>query len=210
MTRPLRLPLFIVCLLSTAGFFQHELLAQTPVKKKQTPEKFKVKFETTKGDFVVEVTRKWSPLGADHFCKAVRAGFYNDCAFFRVIPGFVAQFGINGDPKVQKKWRDTTIKDDPVVESNKRGTISFAKTGRPNSRTTQLFINYTDNSQLNEYGFSPFGKVVEGMQVVDSIYSGYREQPDQQRIQSAGNAYLKKEFPKLDYIKKATVLKPDR
>jgi len=156
---------------------------------------------------VIEVTRKWSPVGADHFHEMVKSGFYNDCGFFRVLPGFMVQFGINGDPKVQAKRGKPTIKDDPVVESNKRGYVTYAKTGLPNSRSTQLFINFKDNKFLDNQGFSPFGKVVEGMKIVDSINSEYREGPNQGLIQRSGNEYLKEQFPKLDYIKKATIVK---
>lgn len=180
------------------------------------PEKFKVKFETTKGDFVIEVTRKWAPIGADHFHKAITAGFYNECRFFRVIPGFMAQFGINGDPKVQAKWKADNIKDEAVGASNTRGMITYAKSGAPDSRTTQLFISYRDNSRLDRLGFSPFGKVITGMKVVDSLYGGYGEGapngngPSQGLLQQRGNTYLKESFPKLDYIKKATIVKAEK
>lgn len=179
----------------------------------KAPDKFQVKFETTKGDFTVEVERKWSPIGADRFHEAVKAGFYDGCAFFRVIDGFVAQFGINGNPEVQKKWRESPIKDDPVVKSNKAGTVVFATAGK-NTRTTQLFINLADNARLDDYGFSPFGQVSgDGMKVVGKLYDGYGEGapqgkgPDQSKIQDDGNKYLKESYPKLDYIKKATIVK---
>jgi len=177
--------------------------APTPPKG---PGKYRVKFETTKGDFVVEVTRASAPIGADRFHEAVTGGFYNGCGFFRVLPGFMAQFGINGDPAVQRKWRMSYIKDDPVKESNVRGTITFATAG-PNTRTAQLFINYGNNSRLDRMGFAPFGKIVTGMEVVDKINSKYRQKPNQALIQSQGNKYLEREFPGLDYIKKVTVLK---
>lgn len=173
----------------------------------KAPDKFRVKFETTKGDVVIEVTRDWAPIGADRFYEAVNAGFYDECRFFRVLPGFMVQFGINGDPKVQSKWRDAMIKDEPVTQSNLRGYVTYAKSGRPNSRTTQLFINYADNKFLDSQGFAPFGKVIEGMDVVESINSKHRERPEQGQVQEAGNAYLKANFPDLDFIKKATVLK---
>jgi peptidyl-prolyl cis-trans isomerase A (cyclophilin A) len=169
------------------------------------PETFQVKFETTKGDFIVEVHRAWSPNGADRFHALVKNGFYDDCAFFRVLPGFMAQGGINGDPEVMAKWRDANIPDDRVVKSNERGYVTFAKSGAPNSRSTQFFINYADNSRLDDMGFSPFGQVIKGMKVVDSINAEYREEPDQQQIQYNGNAYLRKSFPQLDYIKTARV-----
>ena len=140
-----------------------------PASSGDEPETFQAKFETSKGDFIVEVTRRWSPNGADHFHELVTSGFYDGCRFFRVVPGFMVQWGINGDPQLQSQWQDNTIDDDPVVQSNKRGFITFAKTGRPNSRSTQLFINFGDNSSLDRDGFSPFGRVIEGMDVVNSL-----------------------------------------
>ncbi len=178
----------------------------------KAPEQFKVKFETTKGDIVVEVNRAWAPRGADRFYNLVKIGYYNDVAFFRVIDGFMAQFGIHGDPKVNEKWESARIKDDPVKESNVPGAISFATAG-PNTRTTQLFINYGENSQLNHSGFAPFAKVIEGMKVVAALYKGYGEGapqgrgPSQQLTQAQGNSYLRAQFPKLDYIKRASVVK---
>ena len=173
----------------------------------------KVKFETSKGDFVVAVYRAWSPNGADRFLELVKAGFYDECRFFRVVPDFMVQWGINGDPKVMAKWRDANIPDDKPDEnrqSNQRGFVTFANAG-PNSRSTQLFINFKDNSNLDppERGFSPFGRVIEGMDVVDSINAEHGELPNQVRIQDEGNDYLNKEFPDLDLIKKATILDPD-
>jgi len=174
-------------------------------------EEFKVEFNTSQGVFVVEVKRESSPNGADRFYELVKGGLYNDCRFFRVISGFMAQFGINGDPEVSAKWRDSPISDDPVVESNVRGAISFAMAG-PNTRTSQLFINFNDNTNLDGMGFSPFGHVVEGMDVVDKLYSGYGEGapsgngPDQGRVQYEGNEYLKSDFPDLDYIIEAKVV----
>jgi peptidyl-prolyl cis-trans isomerase A (cyclophilin A) len=175
------------------------------------PETFKAQFDTTKGKFTVEVTRSLSPNGADRFYNLVRSGFFTDVEFFRVIPGFMCQFGIHGDPAISAKWRDANIADDPVKGSNTRGTITFATAG-PGTRTTQLFINFADNTGLDGQGFSPFGKVVEGMDVVDKINGEYGEGapggngPDQGRIQMEGNAYLKKDFPNLDYIKSATII----
>jgi len=179
--------------------------------KEKSPESFKVKFETTKGNFTVEVTRSLSPNGADRFYNLVRSGYFKDVAFFRVIPGFMCQFGIHGDPKISAAWRKAQIPDDPVKGSNTRGAITFA-TGGPNTRTTQLFISFGDNSRLDNSGFSPFGKVTEGMDVVDKINGEYGEGapsgrgPNQGRIQTEGNAYLKKDFPNLDYIKSTTVV----
>lgn len=172
---------------------------------------YRVKFTTTEGDFVIEVHPDWAPRGAARFRELVESGFYDDCAFFRVLDGFMAQCGINGDPQVHAKWKDKTIPDDPVQESNKRGYVSFAMAG-PDTRTTQFFINYGDNSRLDDMGFAPFGKVVEGMDAVDSLYSGYGEGapqgngPSQGRIQQQGNEYLKENFPKLDYIKTARLV----
>lgn len=171
----------------------------------RTPEKFRVLFDTTKGKFTVEVTRQWAPLGADRFYQAVQQEFFIDCAFFRVVPNFIVQFGINGNPKVQKKWREAKFKDDPVTQSNKPGTITFATAGR-DTRTTQMFINFGDNTFLDRMGFAPFGRVVEGMDVVRGINSEYGEQPNQGSIQTQGNAYLRRAFPRLDYIKTATVI----
>ena len=173
----------------------------------KAPDKFKARFDTTKGAFTVEVTRSLAPNGADRFYNLVRSGYFKDIAFFRVIPGFMCQFGIHGDPAISAKWREASIPDDPVKGSNTRGMITFAKAG-PNSRTTQLFINFADNSaSLDGQGFPPFGKVVEGMDVVDKINGEYGEnrREVQGRIQTEGNAYLKKEFPNLDYIKSATI-----
>ena len=174
-------------------------------KKDQAPDTFKAKFETTKGDFVVEVHREWAPRGADRFHELVKAGFFDGGGFFRVIKGFMVQFGLNPDPKLNAKWSAMTIPDDPVTKANTRGRITFATAG-PATRTTQLFINYGNNSRLDDQGFAPFGQVVEGMDVVDNIYGGYREDPDQGMIERRGNAYLKEHYPKLDYIKKVTLL----
>jgi peptidyl-prolyl cis-trans isomerase A (cyclophilin A) len=180
----------------------------------KAPETFKAQFDTTKGTFTIEVTRSLSPNGADRFYNLVRSGFFSDIAFFRVIPGFMCQFGIHGDPAVAAKWREANIGDDPVKGSNTRGAVTFATAG-PNTRTTQLFINFGDNVGLDGQGFSPFGKVTEGMDVVDKINSEYGEGapngrgPDQGRIQNEGNVYLKKDFPNLDYIKSATVVSAD-
>ncbi len=172
----------------------------------QAPDVFRAKFDTTKGAFEIEVTRAWAPLGADRFFNLVNSGFYDNCRFFRVVPNFMVQFGINGDPKVNTIWRQAQIKDDPVKQSNKRGYVSFAMAG-PNTRTTQLFINFNDrNAGLDRQGFSPFGKVIGGMDVVDSINAEYGESPNQGSIQMQGNAYLERSFPKLDYVKSAVVV----
>jgi peptidyl-prolyl cis-trans isomerase A (cyclophilin A) len=179
--------------------------------KEQAPPVYKVEFDTSKGSFVVEVHRDWAPNGADRFYNLVKNGFYDNTRFFRVLEGFMAQFGVNGDPKVSTVWREARIKDDPVKVSNKRTFVTFATAG-PNTRTTQVFISYGDNSNLDSQGFAPFGQVVSGMKVVDSLYNGYGEGtprgrgPDQTRVQSEGNAYLGSAFPNLDYIKKATIV----
>jgi peptidyl-prolyl cis-trans isomerase A (cyclophilin A) len=175
------------------------------------PEVFQARFETSRGDFIVEVTRKWAPLGADRFYNLVKNGVFDGARFFRVLPGFVVQFGIPGDPAVARLWRSAQIADDPVVESNRRGRITFATSG-PNSRTTQVFINLADNASLDGMGFAPFGRVAEGLEIVGQLHSGYGEGaprgrgPEQGRIQAEGNAYLERQFPKLDHIKRAAIL----
>ncbi len=176
-----------------------------PVTEK-APDVFAVKFDTSKGPFIVEVHREWAPNGADRFYELTKAGFFEDVRFFRVIKGFIAQFGINGEPRVARKWRNMNIVDDPAKESNLRGTLTFATAG-PNTRTTQLFINLADNPRLNQSGFAPFGKVVDGMQIVDQLYAGYGEDPSQPMIESQGNQYLTEHYPKLDFVKSAQVLK---
>jgi len=178
--------------------------------KEKAPAKFKAQFETTQGTFVVDVTRAWSPNGADRFYNLVKNGFFDHVKFFRVVPGFVVQFGIHGDPAIATKWLEANIQDDSkVIQGNKRGFLTFAKSGAPNSRSTQLFINLKDNDRLDEMGFSAFGKVSKGMEVVDKLYSGYGESITQLQgeIAQGGNKYLEKNFPKLDSIKKATLLK---
>jgi cyclophilin family peptidyl-prolyl cis-trans isomerase len=176
----------------------------------RAPDVFRARFDTSKGPFVVEVHRDWAPIGADRFYNLVRNSYYDDTRFFRVIDGFMAQVGINGTPAVQALWRSATIKDDPVKQSNKRGFVSLANAG-PDSRSTQFFISFVDNSKYDRLGFAPFGQVVSGMENVDRLYSGYGDGapngtgPVQQKIQTEGNAYLVKEFPKLDYVKTATI-----
>ena len=174
--------------------------------KEQAPASYKVRFDTSAGAFVVQVRRDWAPIGADRFYNLVRSGYYDDVRFFRVIPDFMVQFGIHGTPAVTAIWRNTQINDDPVKQSNKRGYITFATAG-PNTRTTQVFINFKDNAFLDKQGFAPFGEVVEGMSVVDKINSQYEGKAQEQfaRILSEGNAFLNKEFPKLDFIRKATI-----
>jgi len=175
------------------------------------PEVFKVKFETTKGDFVVEVYKEWAPIGAQRFHELASSGFFDGAKFFRMLPGFIVQFGLPADPANPNPAVNTRLQDDPVTQTNARGTVTFATAG-PNTRTTQLFVNLGDNAFLDGQGFSPIGKVVEGLNVVESFYAGYGEGaprgngPDQGRIRTQGNKYLDADFPKLDGIKKATVL----
>jgi peptidyl-prolyl cis-trans isomerase A (cyclophilin A) len=171
----------------------------------KAPDTFRAKLTTSKGDIVIQVTRAWAPLGADRFYNLVRAGFFKDAAFFRVLSGFMAQFGISARPEVSEAWTPAKIDDDPVMQSNTRGRITFATAG-PNTRTTQLFINFGDNSRLDGLGFAPCGEVVEGMDVVDQIYAGYGEQPDQTSIRTQGKAYLDANFPMLDRILSAAIL----
>lgn len=184
---------------------------RSPEMNQKAPDVYKVNLETTKGDIVIQVKRTWAPLGADRFYNLVRNGYYDECRFFRVLPTFMAQIGIHGDPRVSSVWRAARIKDDIVKKSNTRGRLSYATAG-PDSRTTQFFINYKDNSgSLDRQGFSPFGEVIEGMDVVDDLHSGYGEcapngnGPSQQLAQTQGNAYLMAKFPNLDYVVKATI-----
>ena len=178
----------------------------------KAPDTFKAKFDTSKGAFIVEVHRDWAPLGSDRFYNLVKNGYYDDCRFFRVIDGFMAQIGMNGNPAIQSAWTSARLQDDPVKQSNKKGYVTFAHAG-PNSRTTQFFINYGDNSSLDRQGFPPIGQVTSGMDVVEKLYSGYGDGPprgrgpSQGQITAEGNAYLMKDFPKLDYVKKATIEK---
>jgi peptidyl-prolyl cis-trans isomerase A (cyclophilin A) len=174
------------------------------------PATFKARFETSKGAFVIEVHRDWAPNGADRFYNLVKSGYFDGVRFFRVVSGFMVQFGIHGDPRVSERWRGARIKDDPVRQSNRRGYVTYATSG-PDSRTTAVFINFADNSGLDREGFAPFGRVIAGMDVVDSFYAEYGDAPprgrgpDQRRVHFEGNVYLEKEFPRLDYIRKATL-----
>jgi peptidyl-prolyl cis-trans isomerase A (cyclophilin A) len=171
------------------------------------PEVYRARFDTSKGPFVIEAHREWAPIGADRFYNLVKNGFYDGTRFFRVRPGFMAQFGLNGDPNVQVAWQRASLRDEPPTKSNTRGYVSFAKESLPNTRFTQIFINYTDNSYLDEQGFAPFGQVVTGMEVADKLFSPAREnEPDQRRILREGNGYLQKEFPQLDFVKKAMLI----
>jgi peptidyl-prolyl cis-trans isomerase A (cyclophilin A) len=174
--------------------------------KARAPETFKAKFTTTQGDLVIQVTRAWAPIGADRFYNLVRGKFFDGAAFFRVGHDFMAQFGISPDPKVTAAWSSQVLTDDPVKQSNKRGFVSFAATGAPNSRGTQMFINYADNSRLDASGFAPFGEVIEGMEVADKFYDGYGLNPDQGAISQLGKPWIDKNMPKVDYIKTAVIV----
>lgn len=209
MTRIARMPwMAAAILLAGCGSREPAKKAAAPVA---VPEFYKVRFDTTEGPFIVEVHKPWAPEGAERFYRLVERGFYDGVRFFRVVRGFVAQFGINGDPKLAAVWRDLTMKDDPVIESNRRGYVTFATSG-PNTRTTQVFINLGDNSRLDKLGFAPFGRVVEGMDVVDRFYAAYGEGPprgngpDQEQIERGGNEYLEQRFPRLDYIRTARIV----
>jgi peptidyl-prolyl cis-trans isomerase A (cyclophilin A) len=205
--------------LAAAVMLPTTVLAQKPSLKnpaslnEKAPATYKVRFDTSAGVFVVQVNRDWAPLGADRFYNLVKNGFYDDARFFRAISGFMVQFGIHADPAVSAAWRNARIGVDPVKESNKPMYITYAMGGTPDTRTTQVFINFGNNAQLDKMGFAPFGQVIQGQDVVNKIFTGYGEGaprgkgPEQGRIQAEGNAYLNKEFPKLDYIKKATIEK---
>ena len=184
--------------------FLEFLLFQAACSGPSMPTEYKVKFDTSKGPFTVEVHRDWAPLGSDRFYELVTTGFYDDARFFRIVPKFVVQFGISKDPKVSAHWREMNIPDDAVHEKNLRGYLTYAMGGR-DSRTTQVFINLVDNVSLDAQGFSPFGRVIDGMNVVDSLYSGYGEAPQQDLIQTQGNEYLKSQFPLMDYIRTAKI-----
>lgn len=205
--------LSILILFGQIVAFGIDLAGQDKKGSKKAPAIFQAKFETTAGDFVIEVHREWAPVGADRFYTLVSSGFYDDCKFFRVMRGFMAQTGINGDPQVNSKWMKSNMKDDPVMKSNRRGFVTFAKAPIPNSRTTQFFINFSNNSgpppNLDSTGFAPFGQVVEGMDSVDSIYDGYGDKIDQQMVIQRGNKFLNAEFPKLTTIKRATIVEKE-
>ena len=210
----------VVVLLLTAsvalGQANKAALMKPASLKERAPDVFKAKFDTSAGVFVIEVHAAWAPNGADRFYNLVKNGYYDNLRFFRVIPNFMVQFGISGDPALNSVWQPARIPRDPVKQKNTRGFITYAMQGGPqgpDTRTTQVFINFGDNSQLDGQGFAPFGRVSKGMEIVDKIYSGYGEGapsgkgPEQGRVQAEGNAYLTKDFPKLDYIKKATIEK---
>ena len=177
--------------------------------KEKAPETFQAKFETTRGDFTMDVTRAWAPIGVDRFYNLVKHHFYDNMVVFRAVPGFVVQFGISSYPPVSAAWENANIKDDPVVQSNQRGYVTYAKTSQPNSRSTQIFISFKDNSFLDSQGFAPFGVVnAEGMKVVEMLYDQYGDQPtgEQDQISKLGKAYLDSKYPKLDVIKHATIV----
>ncbi len=207
---PCRAGLLVIAGLLLGGCAPKEEVAP-PLVPEKPPEVYRVRFETSKGEFIIEVRREWAPRGADHFFELVQNRFYDGARFFRVIRNYIVQFGINGDPKVQSLWGTMRIRDDPVVESNKKGYVSFAKLG-PNSRTTQVFVNLRDNPNLDAEGFAPFGRVIEGMETLERLWSAYGEVkprgqgPDPTRIEREGNAYLEQEFPRLDRIVRATIL----
>ena len=179
-----------------------------PAPVAAAPAQFKVRFETSRGPIVVLAHRDWSPNGVDRLYQLVEQGYYDDARFFRVVPEFIVQFGMHADPATNTRWTAQKVMDDPVKESNRRGMVTFAMIqGTPNSRTTQLFINLRDNAMLDQMGFPPIGEVVEGMSVVDALHSGYGETPQQGLIAAEGNAYLKRQFPKLDFVRTAKVVK---
>lgn len=192
--------------LPAPGAAQSEAL-QTPSQLTETaPDVFRARFETSKGPVVIEVQRAWAPLAADRFYNLVKNGFYDGTRFFRVRPGFMAQFGLHGDPAIQRAWQTAPLRDDPVTQKNVRGFVSFTTENRPQSRFTQIFINAADNSYLDADGFAPFGQVVSGMELVDRLFGYPRgQEPDQRRILREGNEYLK-EFPALDVVTRATIV----
>jgi len=218
-TRTIVTALICLVLFSTGSAIAEEPAAAKPnpalldpsLATEKAPDLFRVKMETTAGEFIIEVHREWAPLGAGRFYNLVKIGYFSDVAFFRVLAGFMAQAGFHGNPAVSKVWLNSRIKDDPVKQSNTAGMVTFAM-GGPDTRSAQIFVNYGDNSYLDASGFSPFGKVVEGFESVKELYSGYGEGhpngkgPGQGKIYRQGNSYLKVEFPELDYITKATVI----
>ena len=171
------------------------------------PPTYTVNLNTSKGLIVIQVHRDWAPIAADRFYNLVKNGFYDEARFFRVVPNFMVQFGMNANPAVTRAWSGTPMKDEPTKQGNKKGYVTFARTGAPNSRGTQLFINYKDNNFLDAQGFAAFGEVTKGMDIAEGINAQYGEKPNQGEITASGNAYLTKEFPKLDYIKTATIAK---
>jgi len=198
----------VVGMLAAAAAVAGQASLKTPASlTEQAPASYKAAFDTSAGKFVITVHRAWAPLGADRFYNLVKNGFFDDTRFFRVVPNFMVQFGINGDPAVAKVWQNANMKDDPSTgHSNKKGLVTFATRGK-DTRTTQVFVNFKDNGFLDAQGFTPFGEVTSGMDAVEKITDQYGEKPNQGQIQSQGNTYLKASFPKLDYVKKATIEK---
>jgi peptidyl-prolyl cis-trans isomerase A (cyclophilin A) len=195
----------LVVLAVTFGIAQTEKLKDPAQLTEQAPATYRARFETSKGAFVIQVTREWAPLAADRFYNLVKSGFYDGTRFFRVRPGFMAQFGLHGDPEVSSAWRTANLRDEKPAQSNTRGRVSFTQESGPNTRFTMVFISYADNSYLDASGFAPFGEVVSGMPVLEKLNGEYGNTPDQRRIVREGNAYLSAEFPRLDSIKKATI-----
>jgi len=197
----------IIAVSATAAVDQAKLRTPSQLNE-QAPVAFNTRFDTSKGPFVIETHRDWSPRGADRFYNLVKNGFYDDCRFFRVIAGFLVEFGVHGNPDIQNAWTGAFFPDDPVRQSNKRGFVAFAKSTASHSRSTRIFINLQDNLSMDE-GFSPFGRVTEGMDVVDMLHSGYAGEPQKQftRMLAEGNAFLERTFPKLDYIRTATIVR---
>jgi len=191
-------------LLILAALLGDDSLHKPELATLQAPPQFKVQFTTTRGVVVLQIDRSWAPHGADRFFNLVKAGYFQEVPFYRVVPGFVVQFGFTPDPAVNKVWNEAKFGDDAPNQSNVRGTISFATSG-PDTRTCQFFINTVDNGRLDAMGFTPFGQVVQGMEIVDLIFSGYGQSPDQTRIRLEGGAYLKSQFPEMDYILSARV-----
>jgi peptidyl-prolyl cis-trans isomerase A (cyclophilin A) len=208
MTRAAAAIAALACTVPVIGYGQHPASSRSP--KVQTsapaPDSFLVALASSRGHVVVLVRRAWAPRGADRFYSLVRSGFYDDARFFRVVRGFVVQFGLPADPKLGRAWSSRVFPDDPVRHPNRHGTLAFASAG-PNTRTTQLFLNLADNLRLDALGFAPIGQVVEGVAVVDSLYAQYGERPSQDSITMEGNAYLTRAFPKLDYIRTARVVR---
>lgn len=210
-TIPLLAAIALAAVLAGCGGGSKEAPREAPAQAAPVPDAYNVGLDTSEGAVVIHVVKVWAPEGAERFYRLIEQRYYDGARFFRVVPDFVAQFGIAGDPAVSMRWRSMTIADDPVKESNRRGTITFATSG-PNTRTTQVFFNLKDNSFLDSQGFAPFGTVTTGMDVVDRFYAGYRDGPprgrgpDQALIEAQGNEYLLKEFPRLDYIRAARIL----
>ena len=181
-----------------------------PAHRDHAPETFRVNLDTSKGPVVLEIERAWAPHGADRFYELVTNGYYDGDRFYRVVPRFVVQFGIPGDPRVSQLWSSLRIPDDPVKQKNRKGTLTFASSG-PGARTTQVFVNMRDNLSLDRQGFAPIGRVAEGLDVLERLYGGYGDMPprgsgpDGVEIERQGNAYLESHFPRLDYINKATI-----